>query len=427
MYIAEITATGIVKESKIFVPSSKSYIHRYLLSALFAEGESTIENVSFSNDISATLSCIEELGAEVWVSDDKTQIKVRGAKGRKNGASLYCGESASTLRFIIPIATLFADSIEYKGATSLFNRPLDPYFKIFDKNNMDYDFSLGEYLKLKGNFTDNTYVVDGSVSSQFVTGLLFTLPNMDFDSKIIIEGSLQSKPYVDITLEVLKNSGIDVANNNYQSFDIKGNQKFKAGNFFAQGDYSQVAFFLVAGCFAGGVECTNMEPCSLQGDRVIVDILRQMGADITATNRGFKVAKSNLKSIGTIDATDFPDIVPILSLACALAEGTTTIKGIERLRIKECDRAFATVDVLSKLGADICEKDGALVINGKKELTGGRVPSFNDHRMAMTASVASLVSKDAVIIEDAMSIKKSYPTFYEDFQSTGLVNISIKD
>ena len=427
MYIAEITKTGTVKENKIFVPSSKSYIHRYLLSALFAEGESTIENVTFSNDISATLSCIEELGARVWVSDDKTQIKVCGAKGRKNGASLYCGESASTLRFIIPIATLFADTAEYKGATSLFKRPLDPYFKIFDKNNMEYDFSLGEYLKLKGKFTDNNYVIDGSVSSQFVTGLLFTLPNMDFDSKIIIEGYLQSKPYVDITLEVLKNSGIEIVNNNYESFEIKGNQKFKADKFFAQGDYSQVAFFLVAGCFAGGIECTNMEPCSLQGDRVIVDILRQMGADITATDRGFKVAKSNLKSIGTIDATDFPDIVPILSLACALAEGTTIINGIERLRIKECDRAFATVDVLSKLGADICQKDGALVINGKKELTGGRVSSFNDHRMAMTASVASLVSKDAVIIEDAMSINKSYPSFYEDFKSTGLVNISIKD
>ncbi len=427
MQTAEIIKTNSGKETRIFTPSSKSYIHRYLLSALFADGESTIENVSFSNDISATLSCIEELGAKVWVSGDKTQIKVWGAKGRKESASLYCGESASTLRFIIPIATLFADNIEYRGATSLFKRPLDPYFKIFDKNNMNYEFELGEYLKLKGSLTDNTYVIDGSVSSQFVTGLLFTLPNMDYDSKIVIEGTLQSKPYVDITLEVLKNSGIEIINNNYETFEIKGNQKFKAGNYFAQGDYSQVAFFLVAGVFAGKIECTNMEPLSLQGDRVIVDILKKMGADITPVERGFKVAKSSLKSIGTIDASDFPDIVPILSLACALAEGTTTIKGIERLRIKECDRAFATVDVLSKLGADICEKDGALVIKGKKSLQGGRVSSFNDHRMAMTASVASLVCEKSVIIEEPMSINKSYPTFYEDLKSTGLVSVSIKE
>ena len=427
MQTAEIIRTDKGKETTIFTPSSKSYIHRYLISALFAEGESTIDNVTFSNDISATLSCIEELGAKVWVSEDKTQIKVTGARGRKEKVSLYCGESASTLRFIIPIATLFADSIEYRGANSLFKRPLDPYFKIFDKNNMDYEFCLGEYLKLKGSLKDNTYVIDGSVSSQFVTGLLFTLPNMNYDSRIVIEGTLQSKPYVDITLEVLKNSGIEIVNNNYQSFEIKGNQKFKAGNYFSQGDYSQVAFFLVAGLFAGGIECTNMEPLSLQGDRVIVDILRKMGADITPIERGFKVNKSSLKSIGTIDASDFPDIVPILSLACALAEGTTTIRGIERLRIKECDRAFATVDVLSKLGADICEKDGALVIKGKKSLKGGRVKSFNDHRMAMTASVASLVCDEGVIIEEPMSINKSYPTFYEDLKSTELVNINMKD
>jgi len=427
MQTAEITKTTGGKETTIFTPSSKSYIHRYLLSALFAKGESVIDNVSFSNDINATLSCIEELGARVWVSPDKTQIRVSGAKGRKEQVSLFCGESASTLRFIIPIATLFADSIEYRGAESLFKRPLDPYFKIFEKNNMAYEFRHGKYLKLKGSLKERIYTIDGSVSSQFVTGLLFTLPNMPHDSKIVIEGTLQSGPYVDITLEVLKNSGIEIVNNNYKSFEIKGNREFKAGNFFSQGDYSQVAFFLVTGCFAGGIECANMEPDSLQGDRIIVDILRKMGGNITSLERGFKVERSNLKAIGTIDASDFPDIVPILSLACALAEGTTVIKGIERLRIKECDRAFATVDVLRKLGADICEKDGALVINGKKSLKGGRVSSFNDHRMAMTASVASLVCDEAVVIEEPMSINKSYPAFYEDLKSTGLVNISIKD
>ena len=427
MYTAEITKTEGGKGSKIFIPSSKSYIHRYLLSALFCDGESTIENVSFSNDINATLGCIEELGAKVWVSEDKTCIKVCGAKAGRDAASLYCGESASTLRFIIPIATLFADNIEYTGAVSLFKRPLEPYFRIFEKNNMDYEFRLGEYLKLKGGFTQSTYTIDGSVSSQFVTGLLFTLPNMDFDTEIVIDGVLQSKPYVDITLEVLKNSGIEIVNHNYEVFRIKGNQKFKPGNFFAQGDYSQAAFFLVAGCFAGNIECTNLETCSLQGDRVIVDILRRLGADITPLERGFRVEKSQLKAIGKIDASDFPDIVPVLSLACALAEGTTVIEGIERLRIKECDRVFATVNVLSALGADICERDGALVINGKKFLNGGRVSSFNDHRMAMTAAVASLACTDGVVIEDAMSINKSYPAFYEDLKSTGLANISIKD
>lgn len=416
-----IRRTNKEQKSKIFTPSSKSYIHRYLLSALLAEGESVIENVTFSNDIRATLSCIEALGAGVEVSEDLKTIKVRGGVKDAGKVSLYCNESASTLRFIIPVATLFSEDIEYRGAQSLFKRPLDPYFKLFDESGMEYSFKKGEYLTLSGSFNRNEYTIDGSVSSQFVTGLLFTLPLMKFDSVITIEGTLQSKPYVDITLEVLANSGIEIVNNNYQTFEIKGNQKYTAGNYFAQGDYSQVAFFLTAGCFIGDVECGNMEPKSLQGDRVIVDILRQMGADITPVDRGFYVRKSSLRAIGTIDAADFPDIVPILSLACSLAEGTTVIKGIERLRIKECDRVFATIDVLSKLGADICEKDNAIVIKGKKSLKGGEVTSFNDHRMAMTAAVASLVCQNDVTIKDPMSINKSYPEFYNDLLSTGAV------
>jgi len=416
-----IKRTGQSKDAMIFTPSSKSYIHRYLISALLAEGESVIENVSFSNDISATLSCIEELGAKVWISDDRSVIKVIGASGRKKFASLDCGESASTLRFMIPVATLFADNIEYRGANSLFKRPLAPYFNIFEESKMSYEFKKGEYLKLSGSFAKEEYVLDGSVSSQFVTGLLFTLPLKQFDSVLKIEGNLQSKPYVDITLEVLKNSGIDIVNNNYQSFYIRGNQKYISGKYFAQGDYSQVAFFLTAGCFVGNIECTNMEPQSLQGDKAIVDILVKMGADITPLEKGFKVAKSKLKSIGTIDATDIPDIVPILSLACALSEGTTIIKGIERLRIKECDRAYATVDVLTRLGADIKEIDSSLVINGKERLNGGKVSSFNDHRMAMTAAIASLVCENDVTIEEPMSIRKSYPGFYDDLLLTGAV------
>ncbi len=417
-----IQKTGTTTAAKIVIPSSKSYIHRYLLSALLSGGESVIDNVTFSKDIEATLSCIEKLGAKVSVSSDKKTIKVKGGIKNLSEVLLYCNESASTLRFIIPVATLFADYIEYRGAQSLFKRPLDPYFKLFDQNNMDYSFKEGEFLKLGGKFKRNEYVIDGSVSSQFVTGLLFTLPVMEFDSVIKIEGNLESKPYVDITLEVLKNSGIEIVNNDYKSFEIKGNQSYKAGKYFAQGDYSQVAFFLVAGVFLGGIDCINMEPCSLQGDRIIVDILRKMGADILEIDRGFRVNKSSLKSIGTIDATDFPDIVPILSLACALAEGTTIIKGIERLRIKECDRIFATVDVLSKLGADICEKDNAIVIKGKKALAGGRASSYNDHRIAMTMAIASLVCEGSVTIDNPMSINKSYPEFYNHLKLTGAVN-----
>lgn len=405
--------------AEIFIPSSKSYIHRYLLSALFAEGTSVIKNVTFSNDISATLSCIKALGAEVEVSDDKTQIKVCGGLEKSDFASLDCGESASTMRFIIPIALLFCERIEVKGSETLLKRPLDPYFRIFEENGIEYEFESGKYLKVNGSFKQNIFKIDGSISSQFVTGLLFTLPLLDFDSEILIEGVLQSAPYVDITLEVLKNSGIEIINNNYKSFNIKGKQKYKPQNFFTQGDYSQAAFFLVAGAFRGDISVVNMEHKSLQGDKVIVEILRKMGAEISDKENGFAVKKSALSSVGKINAENFPDLVPILSLACSLAEGTTVIEGIERLRIKECDRAMATVSVLSSLGADIKEENGALVIKGKKKLLGGSVDSFNDHRMAMTAAVASLVCEDAVRIFNPMSINKSYPGFYDDLLLTG--------
>lgn len=416
-----ISRRGQQKKAVVSIPSSKSYIHRYLISALLAEGESVIDNVSFSNDIRATLSCIEALGATVGCCDNR--ISVTGAGGRQKSTVLDCGESASTLRFMIPVSTLLSENTEFIGSSTLLNRPLDPYFGIFDHNSMEYEFRPGEYLRLGGRFSRSEYIIDGSVSSQFVTGLLFTLPLMEFDSRLVIDGKLQSAPYVDITLEVLRASGIDITNSSYASFDIKGNQKYRSGSFFAQGDYSQVAFFLVAGCFAGNIDCINMEPRSLQGDRAIVDILKAMGANITCIPGGFHVERSALKSIGTIDATDIPDIVPVLSLACALSRGTTVIKGIERLKIKECDRAYATVDVLSNLGAEIREERGALVITGKDSLSGGRVSSFNDHRMAMTSAVAALVCDNPVTIEEPMSIRKSYPAFYDDLRSTGWINI----
>lgn len=414
-----IKKTNAYSGADIFIPSSKSYIHRYLLSALLAEGTSVIKNVTFSNDIKATLSCIKALGADAVVSDDKTQITVCGGLKKLASARLDCGESASTMRFVIPVAMLFCESAEFVGAESLLNRPLDPYFEIFRQNGMEYEFERGKFLKVKGSFNQNRFVIDGGISSQFVTGLLFTLPLFEHDSEIVIEGRLQSVPYVDITLEVLRNSGIEIVNNDYKSFYVKGSQKFIPADFFTQGDYSQAAFFLTAGALRGDISVSNMERNSLQGDRVIVDILRKMGAEITDIDSGFFVKKSTLSSVGRINAEHFPDLVPILSLACALAEGTTVIEGIERLRIKECDRVAATVSVLSSLGADIKESDNTLIINGKKSLQGGTADSFNDHRMAMTAAVASLVCENPVTICNPMSINKSYPGFYDDLLLTG--------
>lgn len=414
-----VRKTGAKCSAYIEIPSSKSYIHRFLLSALFADGESTLENVTLSEDVLATLSCIETLGAKTELSDDRRSIKVHGGIKKSDFASLYCNQSASTLRFIIPAALFLCARAEFKGVKSLMKRPLEPYFKLFRENGIDFSFADECTLRASGYFKHNRFEIDGGVSSQFVTGLLFVLPLSESDSTIIINGELQSKPYVDITLEVLEKSGIVIENRDYKSFFIRGNQRFKPCRFVAQGDYSQAAFFLAAGAISGEIEIGNMKSKSNQGDFEIVRLIRRMGAEIKETEGGFAVKKASLHSLGRINASDFPDIVPPLALLCSLCDGRTVIEGIERLRFKECDRIAATADMLSRLGADIRENGDTLVIDGKRTLKGGTADSFDDHRIAMTAAVAALACDGSVCIKEPMCINKSYPDFYNDLLLTG--------
>ncbi len=403
----------------VSIPSSKSYIHRFLFSALLADGVSVVENVSLSDDVKATLSCIEALGAKVTLSDDRRTVTVCGGIKKTESALLNCNECGSTLRFVIPIAVVLCGSARFTGGGKLMERPLEQYFKIFDDNGIDYTFEKGRYLDVSGDFKKSVYHIDGSVSSQFVTGMLYALALSENGGEIVIDGILQSKPYVDITLEVLSRSGIEVENHGYERFTVRGGQSFKSGHFRACGDWSQAAFFLTAGAISGKVGVKNIDFSSHQGDAVIVDILKKMGAKITQTANGVFAEKSELKAIGGINAENFPDIVPVLSLACALAEGTSRIYGIERLRYKECDRVEAVMALISKLGGKISLTDNSLVIEGMRSLCGGVADSFNDHRIAMTASVASLACEGEVTIKDPWCINKSYPDFYEDLLSTG--------
>ncbi len=404
---------GKIKNADIYIPSSKSYIHRYIISASLAEGVSKISNVSMSNDIDATLSCVENLGASYTLDGDT--IEINGGLGYGKDVVLNCGESASTLRFMVPVSIAKKNKVRLTGTSTLLKRPLNVYAQIFDKFGVPYDYRPGEYIDIDGQMPYGEIEVAGNISSQFITGLLYTLPTLAGDSILNITSEPESQPYIDITLDVLEKSGIEIEKVNSRQYKIKGNQKYTARDFVAEGDYSQAAFFLVAGMFVGGIRLHNLGTKTRQGDSAIVDILKAMGGKIYFDGDVLCAEKSELKAIGEIDAKEFPDIVPVLSLACALAKGKTVIKNIERLRIKECDRVEATVDMLKRFGADITSTESEIIINGKDRLQPAEIDTFNDHRIAMTAAVASLVCDGDVVIQNPKCVNKSYPKFFEDF------------
>lgn len=403
---------------EVKIPSSKSICHRSVICAGLSEGISNIDNVIFSEDIEATCEGMKALGAKIEKYND--HLKIEGIREfiSKN-LSIYCGESGSTLRFLIPIGAVVGEEITFKGIGKLVERPLQPYYDIFDDYKIKYENIEGKLpLTIKGKLKPGKYFIRGDVSSQFISGLLFSLPILKGDSKIIVTTRLESKPYVDLTIDMLKNFSIDIYNKDYREFIIKGNQKYIKSNYRVEGDFSQAAFWLTAGIIGKDVICSGLNMDSLQGDKVILDIIKSMGGKISIEEDKVKAIYSKTKGT-VIDVSQCPDLVPILAVLASLSEGTTEIINAARLRIKESDRLKAISGELNKIGADIEEKEEGLIIRGKKALNGGVVDSWNDHRIAMALAIASIRCKEPVIIKKPLSIKKSYPNFWEDFTALG--------
>ncbi len=319
---------------------------------------------------------------------------------------------------MLPVSLIDEARVTFTGTGRLGERPLTPYFNIFNEQGISFSGS-GLPLTVEGKLKPGSFIIDGSISSQFVTGLLFALPIMSGDSEITIKGALQSRSYVDISIEVLRQFGINIHNDNHRSFYIKGNQAYVPRSYTVEGDYSQAAFWLAAGAITEGVTCSNLRPNSLQGDRVIIDILRSMGASLKIENNTVTACSSSELFASTIDVADCPDLAPILTVLGCFANGTTRIINAERLRIKESDRLCAIVTELAKLGADISQGESSIVVTGRPSLEGGIVNSWGDHRIAMALSIASVRCKNPVIIEDFEAISKSYPHFYNDFRKLG--------
>ena len=410
----------------IEIPPSKSYSHRAVIAAALAENgkKSKIDNLKFSVDITTTTDIMENWGAEIERFESALEIIGNGGKVAPRDKYVQCNESGSTIRFLIPVGITSENELVFDGKGKLVDRPLDSYYRIFDKQGLKYETTDGKLpLTVNGKLKPGNYEIDGNISSQFITGLLYALPLLEGDSKLIINKNLESKGYVDLTLEILKLAGIEIVNNDYKSFDIRGNQTYKPFDYTVEGDYSQVAFWIVAGIISANrdneVKCLHVNKNSLQGDREIIEIVTRMGAKLEIFDDYVIVKPSKTKGT-VIDISQCPDIGPVLTVLAALSEGETRIINGERLRIKESDRITSIKTELNKLGGNVSEEGDSLIIQGVDGFTGGvTVSAWNDHRIAMSLAIASTRCEKEIILEEAESVRKSYPHFWDDFVKMG--------
>ena len=394
-------------------PPSKSILHRYIIGSSLAKGISKIENISFSDDIIATIEAMKKLGAKIEKKDNYLLIDGSKTFDKEylNNSEIDCNESGSTLRFLFPLSIVKENKVLFKGKGKLFKRPLSPYFENFDKYQIKYSHINENEILLDGVLKSGEYQIDGNISSQFITGLLFSLPLLNGNSKVIIKGKLESSSYIDITLDCLSKFGIKIINNSYQEFIIEGNQTYKSGNYEVEADYSQVAFFLVANSIGSDIKINGLNSNSLQGDKKIIDFI----SEIDNWNKNEKLM---------LDGSETPDIIPILTLKACISKKEIEIINIARLRIKESDRLKATVEELSKLGFDLIEKEDSILINSRKNFIHNNkeiisLSAHSDHRIAMTIAIASTCYEGEIILDNLDCVKKSYPNFWEVFLSLG--------
>jgi 3-phosphoshikimate 1-carboxyvinyltransferase len=406
---------GFAKGS-VRIPPSKSILHRAIICACLADGKSTIKNVSFSDDIKATINAFKQLGIKIEKMDNALNVYGNGNLSFFGDEEIDCKESGSTMRFLIPL--LCNDKgISFTGKHSLLKRPLSVYEDIFINKNIKFDKNENN-IYIKGEIDPGLYKLPGNVSSQFISGLLFALPLKTLDSKIEITGKLESKKYVDLTIDVLKSFNINIIEDNNVYF-ISGNQTYKSCNYSVEADYSQLAFFAVAGIINGDIKISNVNKNTLQPDSVIIDLIRSMGGKVLKERDSLRFVKSETFGI-KIDISQCPDIGPILSILGGVSKGETLIYNANRLRIKETDRLLATNEILSVLGIKTNILGDSYIIQGSEIFRKGTIDSYNDHRMAMSTAIAALRAEGPLIIERAEAINKSYPDFFDDLQSLGI-------
>ncbi len=401
---------------KIKAISSKSDAHRILICAALSQNETKINCNVMSKDIAATICCLKAMGTEIYVDGDIITVT---PKPFKRQSDLDCGESGSTLRFLMPVVSALGIDTAITGHGRLPQRPISPLKEEMEKKGVTFHTDNKFPLHLTGQLQSGEYEIQGNISSQFITGLLLALPILDGDSKIKLIPPVESKSYLDITVSVLRKFGIEIEEQE-NLYIIKGNQQYiSPKEITVDGDWSNASFFLCAGALCeNGVTVTDLDINSPQGDKKILDVLKNMGADVQINGTEITVKKNKLNGI-TVDASDIPDAVPIISVVAAACNGDTKIINAGRLRIKESDRIKSVVEMINSVGGKAEETDDGMIIHGGNELFGGKVTGYNDHRIVMSASILSCLCKGNVEITDSNAVEKSYPDFFNDFNKMG--------
>ena len=406
------TIFSAIYQGKITAPASKSYLQRAIAIASLSDAPCVIQHYYPSSDAKAALSIVQDLGAKISI--DNTNLTLQKGKISSKNVTINCGEAGLSARMFSPIAAMLYDEVSITGEGSLLLRPMRLIADALQKLGVAVCTNNGFLpIHTKGQLKPADISIDGSESSQLLTGLLIALSQLNRDSVVRVS-ELKSIPYIEMTLVILKHFGVNIEHKNHEIFWIKGNQNIAAKGYAVEGDWSGAAFHLVGGAISGKIVVDNLNIASAQADKAVLEALKACGATIITDNNSIIVEKNELKAF-EFDATHCPDLFPPLAVLAAACEGVTTLIGVDRLLHKESNRALSLQIEMRKVGIMI------KIEGNKMRITGGRVgeglvSSQNDHRIAMAMAILGLISNKKIEISDAEAVNKSYPTFWDDFK-----------
>lgn len=413
MKFADITPAKFYGE--ISVVPSKSFSHRAAICAALSEKRCNIFSMSVSDDVLATVRGLKKIGANIFIDGDTLIAKEKGTF--LDGTIIDCNDSGTTLRFLIPLIAALGKSAIFKRGDSLLKRPIKLYLEILKKFGVKYNIDSNNLIYISGQLKSGVFFIPGNISSQFVSGLLMALPLIDGSSEVNIVGVLESEGYVDMTIEMMKQFGVNIFKEK-NKFYIKGGQKYQGANLKIEGDWSQAAFFMVGAAISGEIVLKNLNKNSCQGDKRIEKLISDFGASVHWDNNKLIVKKSFLHGVH-VDASQIPDLVPALAVLGANSYGQTKIFNAKRLKFKECDRLQIMYEQLKKLNVNITKSKDSLTIFGKKNICSTSDLGYNDHRIVMALAIMALNLKENSLITYAQSVNKSYPEFFKHYNMLG--------
>lgn len=395
---------------------SKSDAHRLLIASSLSDKVTKIQLSTKSKDIISTIDCLISLGANIVEKDN--YLYIYPINRQYNSIYLNFNESGSSFRFLLPVATSLYNEVNFSGEGRLPERPIKDLLFTLEKNGVSFS-SYKLPFKSKGKLVSGNFNLPGDVSSQYISGLLLTAPLLNSDTKINVDGVIESSQYIDMTIDTLKKFDVEVIKDN-NTFLIKRDSKYKTiqEEYKIEGDWSSAAFFLAAASLGGIVRYSNLNIESKQPDKIILKILNSFGSQIIFENDDIIVYPADFNNLD-IDISQCPDLVPILAILATKTDSTCYLRNGKRLRLKESDRLIATENMINSLGGKAEIRGDDLIIYGTNGLVGGEVDSYMDHRIAMAAAIGSIVSREDIIIKNAQVVDKSYPNFFDDFKALG--------